>query len=226
MWSYYGSKGKIVKHYPKPKHSLIIEPFAGTAKYSLLHNSHNVLLNEKYETVYKIWKWLIEDATEEEILSNIDFFLGDNIECLNIKQEHKDLIGFIINRGSASPANIVGKWSCQVKSNPNWASTPNYSLKQISKNLKNIKHWKVNYGDYKNIPNIEATWFIDPPYKNGGQYYSINDIDYEELSKWCKSRKGQVIVCENSDADWLNFKPLLEINGQRKKTIEVIWTNE
>jgi len=35
MWSYYGSKSKVVKHYPKPKYDLIIEPFAGAAWYSV-----------------------------------------------------------------------------------------------------------------------------------------------------------------------------------------------
>ena len=30
MFSYYGSKGKIVDYYPPPKHKKIIEPFAGS----------------------------------------------------------------------------------------------------------------------------------------------------------------------------------------------------
>jgi hypothetical protein len=38
--------------------------------------------------------------------------------------------------------------------------------------------------------------------------------------------KGQVIVCENSKANWLDFKPLVEITGQSKKSLEMIWTNE
>jgi len=35
MFSYYGSKKKIVKYYPEPVHDVIIEPFAGAAWYSL-----------------------------------------------------------------------------------------------------------------------------------------------------------------------------------------------
>ena len=35
MWSYCGSKSKLVKHYPTPKHNLTIEPFAGSARYAL-----------------------------------------------------------------------------------------------------------------------------------------------------------------------------------------------
>ena len=37
MWGYYGSKSKIASMYPKPMYDKIIEPFAGTAQYSLLH---------------------------------------------------------------------------------------------------------------------------------------------------------------------------------------------
>ena len=56
-------------------------------------------------------------------------------------------------------------------------------------------------------------------------YYIQNQIDYAELADWCKTRKGQVIVCENTKADWLNFEPLVKITGQKIKTTEAIWTN-
>jgi hypothetical protein len=225
MWSYYGSKCKIAKLYPKPEYDLIIEPFAGAAWYSVLHKGKDVLLNEKYKTVYDIWNWLINSATVDEILANVNFNLGDDIRTLPISDIHKDLIGFCINRGTSSPCNIVQKWSCQVAKNPNWASTTNYQLNRIAKNLPDIKHWKVTYGDYKELPDVEATWFIDPPYQHGGKYYMVNGINYTELMEWVKSRKGQVIVCENTKADWMDFKPLIEITGQRVKTTEAIWHN-
>ncbi len=227
MWSYYGSKCKISKLYPKPKYDLIIEPFAGAAWYSVLYRTKNIFLNEKYKVIYDIWDWLINEAYPELILNNSNFYNEQDIrDIVNISKPHKDLIGFCINRGSVSPRNIVQKWSCQVSSKPNWASTTNYQLKRIAKFLPEIKHWKVQYGDYKELPNVEATWFIDPPYQNGGEYYIENDIDYFDLAEWCKNRKGQVIVCENSKADWLEFKPLINILGQRQKSIESIWLNE
>lgn len=225
MFSYYGSKSKIAKFYPKPKFNMIIEPFAGSAAYSLLYNDKDVILNEKYDKIYNIWKWLIEDADVEELLKNREFYVNQDISKLKLRQEHKDLIGFCINRGSVSPRNIVQKWSCQVKKNPNFASTPFYRLTEIANQIKNIKHWKIESKDYKQIENIEATWFIDPPYQNGGEHYIENNIDYKELADWCLSRKGQVIVCENDKANWLNFTPLVKITGQRQKTIEVIYTN-
>lgn len=226
MFSYYGSKSKIIKLYPKPKYDIIIEPFAGTARYALQYNDKQITLNEKYEIIYSIWKWLITKATKEEILNNRDFYLKQDIRLLQLVQEHKNLIGFCINRGSAQPHNIVQKWSCQVKSNPQWASTSHYALTTIANNLNKVKHWNIVFGDYTKLDNIEATWFIDPPYQYGGKYYIENDINYKLLAEWCLSRKGQVIVCENDKAKWLDFKPLKKVYGQRKNNIETIYTND
>ena len=77
------------------------------------------------------------------------------------------------------------------------------------------------FGDYKSLPNVKATWFIDPPYQTKGGYV-ISDVDYFELGKWCKSRKGQVIVCENAEADWLDFNPLSGQHSQRGQRGQVI----
>ena len=56
-----------------------------------------------------------------------------------------------------------------------------------------------------------------------GQLYKKNIIDYNYLGKWCKSRLGQVIVCENEGADWMDFGFLTSLGGQRKSSKEVIW---
>jgi len=226
MWSYYGSKSKIAKLYPPPKYDLIIEPFAGAAWYSVLHRNKNVLLNEKYKIIYDIWDWLINHAASELILNNSNFYVGEDISQINLQKPHKDLIGFCINRGSIAPKNIVQKWSCQVKAKPNWASTTNYQLKRIANLLPEIKHWKIQFGDYKDLPDIKVTWFIDPPYQFGGEHYAINDINYVELAQWCKERKGQVIVCENNKANWLPFTFLANITGQKVKSSEIVWINE
>lgn len=226
MWSYYGNKNRIAKHYPKPIYDTIIEPFSGSAWYSVLNRNKNIILNEKYDVIYNIWNWLINDCDSNTILNNSDFYEGEDIKTKSLRKEHLDLIGFCINRASVAPCSIVQKWSCQSKDKPNWASTTSFQLKRIAKLLPEIKHWKTNFGDYKDLPNIEATWFIDPPYQVGGEFYKESNINYEELAEWCKSRKGQVIVCENDNANWLPFEPLLEFAGVRRRTTEVMWTNK
>jgi len=99
--------------------------------------------------------------------------------------------------------------------------------------------WRVIEGDYSEAPDIEATWFVDPPYHVSGARASkaergrvrypngADDIDYPALARWCRSRRGQVIVCEQPGADWLPFRALGETQtvGDRRSG-EVVWTND
>jgi DNA topoisomerase-2 len=135
----------------------------------------------------------------------------------NIIDEEKWLIGFNIGRGSASPRKSCGNFN-------NWK---NDKIK-ISNNIHKIKHWKVQQGSFDEIPNQEATWYIDPPYQFGGEHYrhSNKKIDFKQLGDWCKSRQGQTIVCENTKADWLPFKPMIQFSGIAHTTTESIWSNE
>ena len=225
MWSYYGSKSKIAKYYPKPIYGKIIEPFAGAAWYSARYSTRKISLSDKNQIIYGIWDWLINAATINDLTEHQNLYLGDNLNDRQMAPAHRWLLGFIINRGSSTPANIVQKWSCQVVKRPTWASTVAYQIERIITFLPEIKKWHIENEDYCNIKNEEATWFIDPPYQEGGQYYPEHDIDYSSLAEWCTSRKGQVIVCENAAASWLDFVPLTSIHGQRKKTTEMVWTN-
>ena len=92
-----------------------------------------------------------------------------------------------------------------------------------------VRHWTIIEGEYTDAPNIEATWFVDPPYANtAGRQYVHADVDYETLGAWCEDREGQVIVCENDGATWLPFRQFATlkagVNGHGSK--EVIWTKE
>jgi len=54
-------------------------------------------------------------------------------------------------------------------------------------------------------------------------------VDYERLASWCRTRKGQTIVCENEGATWLPFEPFLVTKANESKTggkrsREAIWT--
>jgi 16S rRNA G966 N2-methylase RsmD len=101
-------------------------------------------------------------------------------------------------------------------------------LRKIAKQLHKIRHWKILQGSYSDIDNQSATWFIDPPYMFGGDSYIMKarDINFSELAGWCKSRIGQVLVCENTKADWLPFLPMRDMRGSKFTTTEAIWSNE
>ena len=219
MWSYYGRKTKVIDYYPHPIHDKIIEPFAGTAVYSLYNNNweKDVTLLDKYDIVIKTWHYL-QNTTREQILSLPEMHYKDKIDDHEyLSQEEKWLIGFNINGGSAQPKKTTMKFNV-------W----NRVKLQIADNLYKIKHWDIKEGDYHDLENVEATWFIDLPYQHGGKYYrhGIKNMDFQELSEWSTSRKGQIIVCENTKADWMDFKPLKKMKGSLHTTTEAIWTNK
>lgn len=212
MFSYYGSKSKIVDYYPPPKHKKIIEPFAGSARYSLKYWQNDVLLVEKFEKVFKIWEYL-KNASKQDIMNLPDVIT--DLREMNLSDAEKYLIGYCIGRGSARPRNINGKFN-------NWAT----DKIRIANDIHKIKHWQILKCDYTDIENEKATWFIDPPYKVQVHGYNCKIDDYIKLAEWCKERNGQIMVCENENGDWLPFKPLKKLNGINKQTTEYIWTNE
>jgi len=218
MFYYYGRKEKIFSYYPKPKYDTIIEPFAGSAAYSMNYYERNVILIEKDKKIADLWQYLI-NVSPDEILSLPILNKGESLneEKYNyLNNNQKTLIGFFLNPGSAQPKKSPAKFCAWNEKN---------RLK-LSNDVLKVKHWQIINGDYTEADNIDATWFIDPPYQgNGGKYYKHGnkDFDYESLKDWALLRNGQVIVCENSEADWMDFKPLVQIQGQKHKTTEVIF---
>lgn len=222
MFSYYGSKSKIANYYPPPKYKKIIEPFAGSARYSLKYWDNEVLLIEKNEMIYKIWKYL-QLASEKDILSLPETYTGLDLRTLNISKEEMMLI-YMCSTGGGGGSGLGYKITAKYDSGFNsW----NKDKKRISKELFKIRHWKIENKDYNDTENNEQTWFIDPPYQFGGHKYTLSNklLNFNQLSEWCMSRNGQVIVCENTKADWLPFKPMTEMRGIKFKTTEAIWSN-
>lgn len=218
MWSYYGRKKKFVKKYPKPKHNKIIESFAGTASYAYEYYENDVLLIDSYEKIIKTW-WYLQQASPNDILKLPDVENGEYIGNKHkwLCDEERWLIGFCINNGSAMPKHTAGRM--------NFNSWKRDKIR-IANDLFKIKHWKIILGDYTSSPDDAASWFIDPPYEFQNVYVH-NKIDYEKLAAWCQQRKGQVIVCENSNSKrWLDFQPFVNLSGQRTKTTEVMWYRE
>ena len=222
MWSYYGAKTNIVKHYPKPVHSKIIEPFAGTARYALRFFDREVLLVDKYEVIVRIWQWL-QKCSPGDILGLPQFKMGENINSATYScDEERFLVGFLVGFGFESPRKIA---TPRLRNRPN-ASL--FTMKSIASQLWKIRHWEIRLGSYEDIPNEKATWFIDPPYQFGGHCYkhSNKKIDFNHLGKWSRDREGQIIVCENTKATWMPFKPLCRQNVLSGENQEAIYSNQ
>jgi site-specific DNA-adenine methylase len=218
MWSYYGSKSKIIDLYPPPKHQTLIEPFAGSARYALKYFDRDVILVDKYDVIIKLWQWL-QQCSENDILNLPRLKKGDDIRKMNLSDQEFSFLSFACSAGSSTPRYSVSRFGQQNAKS---------LYRNVSKNLFKIKHWTIIHGSYQDLENQQATWFIDPPYQFGGHEYkeSNKKIDFQELAQWCQSRNGQVIVCENTKADWLDFRPIKDFIGTQKlKTTEAIWSN-
>ena len=47
------------------------------------------------------------------------------------------------------------------------------------------------------------------------------------MGEWCQTRQGQIIVCEQEPADWLQFEHHVSAKAQSNdEKSELIWTNE
>jgi site-specific DNA-adenine methylase len=218
MFSYYGSKSKIVDYYPPPKYGKIIEPFAGSARYSLKYWDRDVLLVDKYEVIVSIWQWL-QKCSPKDILGLPKIKKGDRVSQYNLSKEESLFLGFCVVSAAARPQDKPATFE-GIPLNRN-------CLENTAKNLHKIKHWKIAKGSYEDLENTEATWFIDPPYQFGGEHYKhgIKELNFINLAQWCKIRNGQVIVCENTKATWMDFKPMISMDGSLYKTTEAIWSN-
>jgi site-specific DNA-adenine methylase len=208
MFYYYGRKKQIAKYYPAPNYDTIVEPFAGSAAYSLYKDNwkKNVFLIEKDERIAAIWYWLIKEATPESIRALPDVAIGE-----------KSAEFFHIIHAATKMAFHYKT----IKVTPVLARNWEISKRYIETNLYKIKHWQIICGDYSNAPDVEATWFIDPPYRldsGKGYKYSSKFIDYKNLAQWALNRKGEIIFCEGEHGDYLPFKDLLDLKGVAGKT--------
>jgi len=203
LFYYYGRKKQIAKRYPEPEYSAIIEPFAGAASYSLHGDNwrRDITLIEKDERVADIWRWLINDATPGEILALPDLKVGErSTEFLHIIHAATKM-AFKYKRIKVTPV-LERNWEI--------------SKRVMAANVHKVKHWSIIHGDYTLAEDLEATWFIDPPYKAGsgdGYAYGRRQMNYGALARWVGSRRGQVICCEGIAGDYLPFRPLLDMPG-------------
>lgn len=272
MFSYYGSKSKIVHLYPPPMFPTIVEPFAGSARYALRYADRKVILNDLDPTIAGIWRYLIHEATPERIAQLPELKVGERLDSIPwLTDEERDLMGFSVQFGVYTPRITVSEEGGKRKEiaamkrrilerlggDPTnyltmaekdllgfgvnfGAASPcvqqtegaKYRLARLKRRLKtnvnSIKHWRILSKTYDELPDIEATWFIDPPYCGpAGRYYKYNRIDYAHLAEWCRTRKGQVIVCEGAGAEWLPFRPLgTTANGSKRSlSAEKWWSN-
>ena len=226
FFGFYGGKWRDApKHYPAPTHDLIVEPFAGSAGYSVRYADRKVILGEKDPVLYGVWDYLIH-VSAREVLAIPDLEPGQTVADLPISQEARWLVGLWLNRGASRPRTGPSAWMRDgIRPGSFWGERVRST---IARQVERIRHWRIHNCSYEDLPfSGEATWFIDPPYQKQGRHYrhGAEGIDFPALGAWCEQRSGQVIVCENQGADWLPFTPLADVKTTRasSRSVEVVW---
>ena len=207
FWRYYGGKWRAAPRYPEPDHRVIVEPFAGAAGYSLRYPDQRVVLVEKYPTIAEMWRYLIK-ALPSEIRRIAEV---QHVEDLPrwVPQGARSLVGFAMNSGASAPCKMLSAGRLKMRSMGRALEGWTPKLRgRVASQVEFIRHWKIIEGDYTRAPDVSATWFVDAPYSNeAGRHYIHHQVDYAELASWCRSRRGQVLVCEQEGATWAPFRP-------------------
>ncbi len=226
FFGFYGGKWRdAVKHFPAPTHDHIVEPFAGSAGFSLRYADRQVTLCERDPVLAGLWRYLIR-VRPAEILSIPDLAPGETVDDLPVCEEARWLVGFWVNRAPSRPRKAPSAWMRSgVRPGSFWGERVRTL---VAAQVDCIRHWHLVEGSYEqvDVPG-PATWFIDPPYQHAGKHYvfGASGIDYDHLAAWCRSREGQVIVCENVGATWLPFVLRANVKTTRPglRSPEALW---
>lgn len=225
-FAYYGAKHGLAHRYPPPAHRTVIEPFAGSAGYSVHHAAtiDRVVLYDIDPQLVALWHELQTMTAADVDRIGAQVQLGGTFT-------HPLLAGMA--GGSQMAATLAGKSRAVT---PRMVADWPRVRRRIMAALPHIRRWEIHHGTYADAPDIDATWFVDPPYQplltytstsNSGAAngYRFGTIDYDHIAAWCRTRHGLVIVCEQSPAAWLPFAPLARHTGAAVRT-EVIWRND
>lgn len=204
MFAYFGSKTRVAHLYPPPAPGRVIEPFCGSARYTLLYRERDVWINDIDPMIYRIWRYL-QRASARDIQSLPELKRGEDLRDFKMLSDvERDLLGFAVSFPRMRPG-----FTCTAACGD--GNRCRQLKRRILEHLPYIAHWKVTCLHYADLPNINATWFIDPPYQHAPVRYRYDCIaDYGRLASWCRARQGRVIVCEGKGASWLPFWPFAE----------------
>jgi len=214
FFSYFGSKARIAKNYGAPRHELVVEPFAGSASYSVYWEPKYVCLIDSNPVIIDLWQWLIRAVPNDVLALPLEFNSTDD---LDLPLGAKHLIGFWLNKAASHPSKKPGAWAKKYRADGQCRVWSESVKARLASQVNKIKHWEARVGNYDISDNVVAHWFVDPPYTKMGHRYQHNAISRERLASWCRERRGFSQVCEDETATWLPFKPFRQVRGLIKQ---------
>jgi len=234
FFSYYGAKWTLAPRYPAPRHDTIIEPFAGSACYSLLYPERRVILIERDPHVAATWRYLL-GASADEIRALPDLPPDTRRDSLGLVDGASELIGWWTGFAPHSQRQTITSARLERARDTRGAKLWGGAVRErIASQIDHIRHWTLIEGDaIDDAPDVMATWFVDPPYEVAGKRYRTRFERYGDLAEWMLSRRGQVIACEAPGATWLPQGHIAEIGRVHGAALstrgtaarEIVWTN-
>ena len=191
VFKYSGSKTRLLKHLPPPKNaSTIVEPFAGSAAYSIHYRPDRLLLCEKNTSVRALWEWLRAEATTDDLhdLERLPWEDRSDVRDLKLPVAPETLL-----RLTASGV-MVGQLSSFILLRQNTVNFDKLkaALPWIKKAVGPVG---ADFRDYQNEPGFH---FVDPPYlKTSGNYVDkkapkgdCGSIDLDAVMDYCRNVRG------------------------------------
>lgn len=227
FFSYYGAKWTGAKHCGPPRHSRVIEPFAGSACYSTRWGCANVRLYDLSPDICDLWDWLIGCSVAD--IERIPDAFESMPEVMALSRGPQLLTRFWISKGRAEPSGTLSPWYFKWRTAADCRVWGPAVKRRIIAQKPLLDGWSIEQKHWRDIPLAEAHWHVDPPYNNSaGSRYPHSSIDYAALGDWCERLPGQVDVCENVGAAWLPFQPAYEVvsaRGRRdgSRSQEALW---
>lgn len=239
---YSGSKKRLLKHLPGPPFGVtrIVEPFAGSAAYSLAYKPSRVFLAEATQGVRALWQWLITTATRQDLL---DLAALRAKEKIDVRKLNLDLPRETLLRLTSSGV-YVGQLS-------SWALYPQHNV-DFSKIISQLPYIKQHVdptvrSDYRETTELDdgrTLFFVDPPYLGTqGNYQDKttgNDqtklLNSADVETFVRGLKGPVLMTYGDGAaetfpafNWqLTCKrkvPIIRTGGTKERSEYHCWLN-
>jgi site-specific DNA-adenine methylase len=198
MFKYSGNKQRLLHLLRQPPKGPIIEPFAGSARYSLNYDLDAILF-EKNKDVYDLWDWLINDATKKDLL-----------ELEKMKQPEKVDIRLL---NLPKPQETLFRLTCAsvyVGQLSSWISYPQHKVdfSRLISYLPQIKYrFTLGGTDYLQSAGLQGTYFIDPPYMgtsgnyiDGSNKKELNSVNLNTFTEYINSVDSPIIFTYGTDA--------------------------
>jgi hypothetical protein len=187
LFKWFGSKWSSGRLYPEPQLPTIIEPFAGSAGYSLNHADKQVHLWDTHPRIAELWGWLIQEATQALVLDiPLNVPEGTDVRSLGLSAGQALLLRMWQRTNNCSECWTISKWGHLPGQ---WTAN---TRARVAEEVTAIKHWRFG------LPwGAIATYHVDPPYLFNYRY-GAKPFSYDELAQHLLALPAacQIMVCE------------------------------